>query len=56
MIGQFGWIKDGPHKHELTKSYPKLELRRALLIYLHFYVLHFQYQRVTHQKENENIF
>ena len=34
MFGPFGMTKSGPHKHELTRSYPKLELRRALLIYI----------------------
>lgn len=31
VFGPFGWNKGGPHKHELTRFYPKLELRRALL-------------------------
>ena len=38
MFGPFGWTKGVPHKHELTKFYPKLELRRALLIYIYIYI------------------
>ena len=26
VLGPFGWTKGGPHKHELTKIYPKLDL------------------------------
>ena len=36
MFGPLGWTKSGPHKHELIKFYSKLELRRALLIYIKF--------------------
>ena len=31
MFGPFGWTKGGPHKHKLTRFYPKLEPKRALL-------------------------
>ena len=38
VFGPFGWTKGGPHKHELTESYPTLELRRALLLYIYIYI------------------
>ena len=37
VFSPFGWTKGKRHKHELTKFYPKLELRRALLIYIYIY-------------------
>ena len=27
LFGPFEWTKGGPHKHELTKFYPKLKLK-----------------------------
>ena len=33
LFGPVGWTKGGPHKSQLTKFYPKLQLRRALPIY-----------------------
>ena len=35
VFGPFGKTKGGPHKRELTKFYSKLELRRALPIYIY---------------------
>ena len=37
MFGQFGWTKGGPHDRELTKFYLKIELSRALPIYIYRY-------------------
>ena len=34
MFGPFGLTKGWAHKHELTRFYPKLKLRKALLKFM----------------------
>ena len=38
MFCLFGWTRGGPHKYELSKFCHKLELMRALLLYIYIYI------------------